>query len=176
MVDAAIFEVRAGVKSLIFRRPLLERLLLTCQRIGVRRFFIVEPDHSVAAGALGSFDGSPAATIIDSVAATRALMPADSSCMLLRGNIVARVSQLWDMFERWSAFPESIVASQSANDSLAGIIAVGRLDQRRLSENCHLRSTEALATSLKPRLDARNLRFESVAKDAPMPRWLDRRL
>ena len=45
----AFIESPSRARELIFGRPLLERIMLVCERVGVRRFFISAADSERAA-------------------------------------------------------------------------------------------------------------------------------
>ncbi len=61
MIDTALINVPPRAGDLIFGRSLLERLMLICQRAGVKRFFIeagASKDGDLRAS-LGSFRDHP---------------------------------------------------------------------------------------------------------------------
>ncbi|HUN59616.1 MAG TPA: hypothetical protein VMU41_16000, partial [Candidatus Binataceae bacterium] len=60
MVELALIDIPVGAASMVFGRPLLEHLMLTCQRAGVKGFFLVGDGQSEAfRAALGTFAASP---------------------------------------------------------------------------------------------------------------------
>ncbi|HEY2525304.1 MAG TPA: CDP-alcohol phosphatidyltransferase family protein [Candidatus Binataceae bacterium] len=191
MIDTALIDIPARAGNLIFGRPLLERLMLICQRAGVKRFFI----ESGAAGedelraSLGSFSGHPEVTFVGSFAQVLEKMPADAPCIVLRGNLVLAASQLRELLDRQAARPDEAVSLESTDATRAGSVAAGPL--ARLLEGPPGATIAQLgaAGQLPFALDGRptdvqeaerrlacELRRESAGTDALMARWVDRRL
>jgi phosphatidylglycerophosphate synthase len=190
LVHAALIHAPARARDVIFGRPLLERLLLVCERAGVGRYYIEVPDAERAdvPAALGSFRDSPDVHLVGSLAQALAGEPADALCVALRGNLVLSASQLRDLIARQSTRPGEVLLLRSADDAHAGFIAagpLGRLITGDLAGAVPVGTTRPLPFALAPgpgdvreaelRL-ARDLRRESAARDAPMARWLDRRV
>jgi phosphatidylglycerophosphate synthase len=192
LIDTALINVPARAGNLIFGRPLLERLMLICQRAGVKRFFIETGDggDDELRASLGSFSGHPEVTFVGSFVQVLERMPADAPCIVLRGNLVLAASQLRGLLNRQEAArPGEVVSVQSTDAARSGSLAAGPL----------ARLLEGLpgATVLQPgasgqlpfaldgrptdvqeaeRRLARELRRESAGTDALMARWVDRRL
>ena len=80
---------------MIFGRSLLERLMLMCQRAGVKRFFIKggDPHDSGLRASLGSFRDHPEINFVGSFVQVLEQLPADAPCIALRGNLVLAASQ-----------------------------------------------------------------------------------
>jgi phosphatidylglycerophosphate synthase len=169
---------------------LLERLLLICQRAGVKRFFIGAPDAERAAlcDSLGSFRDSPAVSFVGSFAQVLEQLPADTPCIALKGNLVLPTSQLRAVLDCQAIRPGEIVALDSTDTAHSGSIIAGPL--ARLIDGAgvaaaRLQTSNQLPFALDGRPEdvqeaelrlARALRHETAAKDAVMARWFDRRL
>jgi phosphatidylglycerophosphate synthase len=174
----------------IFGRPLLERLMLVCARAGVKRFFIQAPDGERAdvRASMGAFRDSPSVTFVASLAQALGDVPAGALCVALRGSLVLSPPVLAGLIARPAACPGEVVELRSTDDGHGGAMAVGPLG--RLLEGRAGSATLGPPTGQLPfaltaspedapeaelRL-ARALRGESAEKDAPMARWIDRRL
>lgn len=196
MVDAA--EVRAALieapplsAEVIFRRHLLERLLLVFQRAGVERFFIItdESGRNRLRPALGSLDLSPDVTFVGSAAEVLDHLPEEAPCVAVRGNLVLPPSVPRDLIEQWANHPGEVVSLRSTDSEHSGVMAVGALG-RLIDGSCFGIAPVAFAGSLPYALKegrsgdlheaerrlASGLRFESAWKDSPLARWIDRRL
>jgi phosphatidylglycerophosphate synthase len=175
---------------MIFGRSLLERLMLMCQRVGVKRFFIEagDVDAGRVRASLGSFRDHPEVNFVGSFAQVLEQVPADAPCIALRGNLVLAASQMRGLLENQAARPGEVVSVESTDSARGGSLAVGPLG--RLVDG-----SGAGASQLKPsgqlpfaldgrptdiqeaeRRLARELRRESADTDALMARWVDRRL
>ncbi|HXD89791.1 MAG TPA: hypothetical protein VNU00_01940, partial [Candidatus Binataceae bacterium] len=69
MIETALITVPSRANDLIFGRPLLERLLILCEREGIRRFVLETPSELRTATrvALGRFRDDPAVTLVDAL-------------------------------------------------------------------------------------------------------------
>jgi len=190
LIDTALIDIPARAGNLIFGRPLLERLMLICQRAGVKRFFIEggAGDDDELRASLGSFNGRPEVTFVGSFAQVLEKMPADAPCIVLRGNLVLAASQLRELVDTQAARPGEAVSLQSTDAARAGSLAAGPL-ARLIEEPGATRSQLSAAGQLPFALDGRpadvqeaerrlacELRRESAGTDALMARWVDRRL
>lgn len=190
MIETALIDVPSRSGNLIFGRPLLERLLLMCQRAGVKRFFIGAPEAERPSlrDSLGSFRDSPAVRFVGSFAQVLEELPADAPCVAMRGNLVMPASQLRAVFDHQAARPGRVVALASADVGQRGSVAAGPLAQLisvGTAPASQIPTSNQLPFALDGRPEdlheaelrlARALRHETAAKDAPMARWLDRRL
>jgi hypothetical protein len=133
---------------------------------------------------IGTFGDSPDVRFVDSL--TRALddLPADARCVVLRGALVLSPPVLAGLFAREAERPDEIVELRSTDAGSAGVVAVGPLGQL-LAERPDMVTRVAPTGELPYALGdvreaelrlARALRPESAEKDAPMARWIDRRL
>jgi phosphatidylglycerophosphate synthase len=189
LIEAALIEASPRAGNLIFGRPLLERLMLMCQRVGVKRFFI-QADESVRTSlraSLGSLSHSPAVSFVGSFTKTLEDLPADAPCLALRGNLVLTAMQLRSLVGAHAAQPGEVV-TLADGDSEGSTVAAGPLG--RLINGVD-RGAARFVPGIPPpfALDgrpedlrnaelkmARGLRIESADTDAPMARWIDRRV
>jgi len=175
---------------MIFGRSLLERLMLICQRAGVKRFFIEASDPEVGGlrASLGSFRDHPEINFVVSFAEVLEQLPADAPCIALKGSLVLAASQLRGVLASQAARPGEVISVGSTDVAHGGSVAAGPL-------SFLVEGSSAVASQLKPsgqlpfaldgqptdvqeaeRRLARELRRESADKDALMARWVDRRL
>ena len=189
-IDTALIHVPVRSGEMIFGRPLLERLLLVCSRAGVKRFFLHAPNAERAdvRASIGTFGDSPDVRFVDSL--TRALddLPADARSIVLRGALVLSPPVLANLFARQAERPGEIVELRSTDAGSAGLVAVGPLGpllHDRSDVVTRVAPTGELPYALgsgptdvreAERRLARALRHASAEKDAPMARWVDRRL
>jgi phosphatidylglycerophosphate synthase len=190
LIDAALIDAPGRAGNVIFGRPLLERLLLICQRAGVKRFFIGAPDPVRAAlrDSMGSFRDNPDVSFVSSFAQVLEQLPADAPCVAFKGDLVLPTSQLRAVLERQAARPDEVVALGSTDAAHSGSIMAGPL--ARLIEHASasvflLEASNRLPFALDGRPEdlreaelrlARALRHDTADTDAPMARWFDRRL
>ena len=190
MVETALIGGLSLPGEIIFRRTLLERSLILCDRIGIRRFIIETPDPPCASirQSLGTFRADPRVYLVKSLEQSRDLLPAQSEVLLMLGNPVLLKSHLTNLLtdRRNAAHRQSPVVSVAAGG--AGLIAAGPLDhllQARISGQFAAPSTDhPLPFALgKPgdrseaeRRLGREVRIESVERDAPMARAIDRKV
>jgi phosphatidylglycerophosphate synthase len=190
LIDTALINAPARADNIIFGRPLLERLMLICQRAGVKRFFIKSGDHDDRGlrDSLGSFRENPEVNFVGSFIQVLEQLPADAPCIALNGNLVLAVSQLRELLAFHAVRPGEVVRLESTDAERGGSLAAGPLEL--LLNSCgalpsHLRPSGQLPYALdgqamdvreaEVRL-AREVRRESADKDALMARWVDRRL
>lgn len=190
MIDAALIDAPGRAANLIFGRPLLERLLLICQRAGVKRFFIGAPDTARASlqDSLGSFRDNPEVNFVTSFSQVLEQLPANANCVAFKGNLVMPASQLRMVLERRIANPNEVVALSSTDLDHSGSVIAGPLSRLLEIDGCSVATIEAnnrLPFALDGRPEdvreaelrlARAVRHDSAATDAPMARWFDRRL
>jgi phosphatidylglycerophosphate synthase len=190
LIDTALINVPARAGNMIFGRPLLERLMLICQRAGVKRFFIEagDPEDRGLRATLGSFRDHPEVNFVGSFAQVLEQLPADAPCIALRGNLVLAASQLRGLLASQAARPGEVVGCESTDAAHGGTLAAGPLG--RLVDGSGARASQLKPDGQLPfALDgrpadvreaelrlARELRRESADKDALMARWVDRRL
>ena len=190
MIHAALITAPMRTGDVIFGRPLLERLMLVCERVGVSRFFIETKGIGRAAldRSLGSFRGRPGVRLVSVMSEALHHVPDGATCVALSGNLALSAWHLNGLIARQAARPDEVLALESADEGHRGTVAVGPVGQ--LLDGGSTAAARGSAPGLLPfalhggaddageaewRL-ARELRRESADKDAPMARWLDRRL
>jgi phosphatidylglycerophosphate synthase len=190
MVETALIGGLSLPGEIIFRRTVLERLLILCDRIGIGRFIIEAPDALRASieQSLGTFRADPRVHLVKSLQQARDLLSAQSDVLLMLGNSILFKSHLTSLLTAWrnDAHRQSAVINPAPGG--AGLIAVGPLDdllQARLSGKFAALSTEqplpfALAkpgdrAEVERRLGMA-VRIESAERDAPMARAIDRKV
>jgi phosphatidylglycerophosphate synthase len=190
LVDVALINVPARAGDMIFGRSLLERLMLICQRAGVKRFFIEAGDTADGdlRASLGSFRDHPEVSFVGSFAQVLEQLPPDAPCIALKGNLVLAASQLRGLLADQAVRPGEIVSVESTDPAHGGSLTAGPL--RQLVDGAGVQASLLAASGQLPfALDgrptdiheaeirlARELRRESADKDALMARWVDRRL
>ena len=189
-IDAALIQIPAGAGEMIFGRPLLERLMLVCARAGVKRFFIeVSPGERANVRAMmGALGDSPDVHFVDSLARALDDLPGAARCVMFRGPLVLSPPVLAGLISRHVERPDEIVELRSTDAGAAGAVVVGPLG-RLLGNGADTVTRVTPAGELPYALAsgsqdvraaelrlARTLRHESAEKDAPMARWVDRRL
>lgn len=189
MIDAALIDAPPRADNLIFGRPLLERLMLICQRAGVKRFFIRadESERVSLSASLGSLGDSPEVSFVSSFAKALDELPAEIPCFALRGNLVLTVPQLLSLAGAHAQYPGEVV-TLATGDGGNSAVAAGPL--RQLIRSVDHRSARFVQSVSSPfALDgrpedvrqaelkmAREIRRASADTDAPLARWIDRRL
>src|SRR5262249_53801022 len=189
-IDAALIHVPVRAGDMIFGRPLLERLMLVCARAGVTRFFIQasQAERAHVRVMIGSLGDSPYVHFVESLARALDDLPSGARCVVLRGALVLSPPVLAGLIARQAERPDEIIELRSTDAGSAGVVAVGPLGRllgdrseavTRMAPTGEL--PYALASGPKGVRDAelrlaRALRHESAEKDAPMARWVDRRL
>jgi phosphatidylglycerophosphate synthase len=177
---------------MIFGRSLLERLMLMCQRAGVKRFFIQtgDPGAGDVRAFLGSFREHPEINFVGSFMQVLEQLPADAPCIALRGNLVLAASQLRGLLATQAERPGEVVSVGSTDAARAGSLAAGPLGLLIDRSGSGATPLQIKASGQLPfaldgrptdveeaeRRLARELRRESADKDALMARWVDRRL
>jgi len=176
---------------MIFGRSLLERLMLICQRAGVKRFFIEahDPEDRTLRASLGSFRDRPEVNFVGSFAQVLEQIPADAPCVALQGDLVLAASQMRGLLAAQAARPGEVISVESTDAARGGILRAGPLGRlvgdgsdaggSRLEPGGELPfaldGRPADLQEAEVRL-ARELRRESTDTDALMARWIDRRL
>ncbi|HZY59392.1 MAG TPA: CDP-alcohol phosphatidyltransferase family protein [Candidatus Binataceae bacterium] len=175
---------------MIFGRSLLERLMLICQRAGVKRFFIKADDaeRSGLRASMGSFRDDPEVNFVGSLVQVLEHLPADAPCIAFKGNLVLAASQLRGLLASQAAQPDEVVKIESTDIARGGSVAagpLGRLVESSGGSPFQLKPSGQLPFALDGRPAdveeaelrlARELRRESADTDALMARWVDRRL
>jgi phosphatidylglycerophosphate synthase len=197
-IEAALICVPSRGGNKIFGRTLLERLLLMCERAGIKRYFI-EASPEARAGLLpnlGRFRDHPLVCFVESfdrlTNKTFALRPR-TPCLAFRGNVVFGRSHLMRVIHEHAAKPLDVVTLVSLGGDLGGRLAVGPLDELIKSlgseEGSNARKLTSMSVDLPYALDghpqdreeaelrvARAIREESAGTDGIMARVFDRKL
>jgi phosphatidylglycerophosphate synthase len=188
LVEIAIITECSRANDIIFGRSLLERLMLLCQRAGVRRFYIqASKTERVQLGAsLRLLRGSFEIRLIENSSQVIGQVPETTLCVALRGNLVLSAGSLAAMIRRQADHPGQVVALKSTDSGGRGRVAVGpAAELMNGTPALSIASGARLPFALSERPEdlreaevqlARELRHESALTDAPMARWLDRRL
>ncbi|MBV8138583.1 MAG: CDP-alcohol phosphatidyltransferase family protein [Deltaproteobacteria bacterium] len=190
-IETALISAPSRGDNRIFGRYLLERVILACERAGVRRFFIQAPaSHRTELECLlGSFRSRSEVTVVDRFEPCLDGIDPESPCISFAGNLVFSKLQLKRVLDNAAQSPNRVFRFSSSDADHGGEIAVGPM--RRLLEQGGLRneplrrSTGELPFALNGRPEdrdeaelrlARSLRHETASTDALLARWLDRRL
>lgn len=194
MIEAALITLPSRADEPIFGRPLLERLLILCQRVGISRFIVEAPgsERVRAMGALGGFRGRPEVQIVNSFGPANSHgLDAAATCVHFSGNLVLAQSQLKGLLSDYSANPGTPVRIFSADYERGGIVAVGPLASlfdSRMTDGAsarHFSPPAMLPFALNGRPEdreeaevrlARAVRIESIETDAVLARMVDRRV
>jgi phosphatidylglycerophosphate synthase len=204
VIEAALLSLPSRAEEAIFGRPLMERLIILCRRIGIRRFIIEAgaDQHARALAALGGFSQDPE---IELVRSFQDIITAESlvggAAIRFSGNLVLGQSQLTRAMQQYLAQPGIPLSIVSADRERGGSIAIGPLTTLITDPAAALSSTRpAIAGSVanssfsnratlpfalngrpKDREEAevrlaRAIRYDSADTDALMARMVDRRL
>ena len=190
-IETALISAPSRSDNRIFGRYLLERVILACERAGVRRFFIQAPAsrRSEVERSLGSFRSRSDVTLVDRFEPSLDGIDPESPCISFAGNLVFSKSQLRQVLDNADQNPDRVFRFSSSDADHGGEIAVGPI--RRLLEQGGLRneplrrSTGELPFALNGRPEdrdeaelrlARSLRYETASTDALLARLLDRRV
>jgi len=188
-VEVALLSAPPRAGELIFGRPLLERLLRACQRAGVTQFFIESSDAERVAvrETLGVYRDSSDVRFVAARAEVLAELPPDVRCLVLQGNLVLGPMQLRAVIDSQTARPGEVVALPSTDAMHSGVVMAGPLDGlvNGVGSAAWIAPARDLPFAINGYADdvrevelrlARELRHESAERDAPLKRWLDRRL
>jgi phosphatidylglycerophosphate synthase len=199
LIETALICAPSRAHETIFGRPLLERLMLQCSRVGVRHFVVEASGQTrdTIRSALGSFGANPEVTIVDSIDSPggwrEGIDPA-APCIILRGNLVMAQSQLRRALADYTKNPGHELRVMSVDNDRGGSIEVGPLGAS-INGNGHSAGSTAKQSTYSPpgylpfalngrpedreeaelRL-AKSVRVESLETDAILARLLDRRL
>jgi len=198
VIETALIAAPDRASNAVFGRPLLERLMIICERAGIKRFVVAAPraQYAEVARAMGQYQDSDAVSMVESFSeilsdrnAQGLGIDASSPCVSFSGNLVFAKSQLARILEAHAANPQAVHRAVSTDVDRGGEIATGALGEI-LARGGISTAVAAPAASLLPfalngrpedreeaelRL-AKSIREESAHKDAPMARWVDRRV
>jgi len=174
----------------IFGRPLLERLILICERAGVKQIFIERRQGRALGEALGDFRGNSKVAVVDSfdeLLAQPIGLERERPCLAMAGNLVFFRSHLDRMIATHTAEPDrvNILATVDGN---GGVLATGPLSEilTELDKPTSLPGSDPdLPYALDGRPEdgreaelrlARSIRFETAHSDGLFARLFDRKV
>ena len=176
--------------------------MINCERAGVKRFVIAAPSgaHPELGRAMGRFRDRDSVSIVDSFADVmsrdngHARIDPSAPCVAFSGNLVFAKSHLTRILNAHAANPESIHRAESTDRDRGGEIVTGPIGQilaaGGIKTSSDVSAILAPSSTLLPfalngrpedreeaelRL-AQAVREESAHKDAPLARWIDRRI
>src|ERR1019366_6421241 len=117
VIDTALIAAPDRANNAVFGRPLLERLMINCERAGIKRFVVATPrelDPDVAR-AMGRFNGSDSVSMVESFSeilnhrnAEGLGIDPSSPCLSFSGNLVIAKSQLARILRAHASNPRSV--------------------------------------------------------------------
>jgi phosphatidylglycerophosphate synthase len=194
VIETALIAAPSRANNMIFGRSLIERLMINCERAGIRRFVIAVPPERKddVSQSLGRFRSRQEVLIVESadqaVGRIEGLAP-DETVLSLSGNLIVTRPQLEHLISEYEGGGGIVARTVTTDRDRGGEIAVGPVAEilkRGGMVNDILPTTAALlpfALNGRPedrdeaelRL-ARELRHETAAKDAILARLIDRKL
>jgi phosphatidylglycerophosphate synthase len=172
--------------------------MINCERAGIKRFVVAatRAEFPDVARAMGRFKNSTAVSMVESFGeifdnggAQKLGIDASSPCVSFSGNLVFAKSQLARILDAHAASPMSVHRAISADYDHGGEIATGPIGEilksGGISNTVSTPAVSLLPFALNGRPEdreeaelrlARSVREESAHKDAPMARWVDRRI
>jgi phosphatidylglycerophosphate synthase len=193
-IETALIAAPSRANNRIFGRPLLERLLISCQRAGITRFIIQAPHERRGEldSALGSFRSHPDLIVVDNFddAALRAGgVDTSAGAIAFSGNLVFQKSYLSRVLTEAHQNPDAVVRMISADSDRGGEIAAGPIAKILAAGGMSVGAAQPAVGDLPFALNgrpedreeaelrlARSLRKETAHTDAPMARLLDRKI
>ena len=198
MIETALIAAPDRADNAVFGRPLLERLMINCERAGIKRFVVAasRERYPDVARAMGRFKNSDTVSMVESFGEILNLRNAqelgiDSSapCVSFSGNLVFAKSHLARILDAHVADPKSVHRAVSTDHDCGGEIATGPigaiLKRGGIANSVAGPSASLLPFALNGRPEdreeaelrlAKSIREESAHKDAPMARWVDRKI
>jgi phosphatidylglycerophosphate synthase len=193
LVEVALIAAPSRGSEKLYGRKLLERMLLTCERAGIKQFFIrcENGEQEETKEALGSFRERSDIQFVDSFKGLTNgphQLAASTPCIALEGNVVFARSQLDSMIDRYNAKPSQVLRLASTGGDLEGRVSMGPLGE--LLRNLQTAgAVTSLAGTLPYALDghpadrheaelrlAKALRHETTSTDGFMARLFDRKI
>jgi phosphatidylglycerophosphate synthase len=188
--DTAIIEAPSGSETPIFGRPLLERTILQCKRAGISRFLlVVAPGNRTALAAMLARVGDRAQIdFFDSLRQALAVLPASTPTILIRARVVVSAASIARAIRIAREFPDKTLTVEIPGAGTGPAIAIGRLDRLIVSDlaaTIRVPASNGVPFLLDDGNDAAaraelhlacTLRHETYYKDAPLARWIDRKL
>ena len=198
VIDTALIAAPDRANNAVFGRPLLERLMINCERAGIKRFVVAAPRelYPDVARAMGRFKDRDTVSMVESFSeilnrrnAQGLGIDPSSPCVSFSGNLVFAKSQLSRLLDAHASNPRLVHRTVSTDLDQGGEIATGPIGEILKSGGTSTRlaapAASLLPFALNGRPDdreeaelrlAKSIREESAHKDAPMARWVDRRI
>jgi phosphatidylglycerophosphate synthase len=198
LIQTALIAAPDRATNAVFGRPLLERLMINCERAGIKRFVVAAPRERYAdvARAMGRFKNYDTVSMVESFGeilnhrnAQELGIDPSSPCVSFSGNLVFAKSHLARILDAHASDPRSVHREFSTDRDRGGEIATGPIGEilRRggISTTVSGSAASLLPFALNGRPEdrdeaelrlAKSIREESAHKDAPMARWVDRRV
>jgi phosphatidylglycerophosphate synthase len=198
LIETALIAAPDRATNAVFGRPLLERLMINCERAGIKRFVVAAPRERYAdvARAMGRFKNYDTVSMVESFGeilnhrnAQELGIDPSSPCVSFSGNLVFAKSHLARILNAHDSDPRSVHREFSTDRDRGGEIATGPIGEilRRggMSTTVSGSAASLLPFALNGRPEdrdeaelrlAKSIREESAHKDAPMARWVDRRV
>ena len=174
---------------------------MNCERAGIRKFVIEAPLQSrdELAQAMGQFSGRSSVAVVESFAELLNRpngISGESPCIAFSGNLVVSKSNLAQALEEHVATPASVLRKFSVDRDRGGEIVTGPVaavlrsgglatDNQPVGISVPIATSSLLPFALNGRPEdreeaelrlARSLSAETAEKDAPLARWIDRRI
>ena len=171
--------------------------MINCERAGIKRFVVAAPreDFPDVMRAMGRFKNSDMVSMVESFgeilngSAQKLGIDASSPCVSFSGNLVFAKSHLARVLEAHASSPQSVRRAVSADYDHGGEIATGPISEilksGGISNTISTPAAGLLPFALNGRPEdrdeaelrlAKSIREESAHKDAPMARWVDRKI
>ena len=172
--------------------------MINCERAGIKRFVVAAPreQYPDVARAMGRFKNYDTVSMVESFSeilnhrnAQEIGIDPSSPCVSFSGNLVFAKSQLARVLDAHASNPQSVHRVVSTDRDRGGEIATGPvgeiLKRGGISTTVAAPSASLLPFALNGRPEdreeaelrlAKSIREESAHKDAPMARWVDRRI
>jgi len=198
VIETALIAAPDRANNAVFGRPLLERLMINCERAGIKRFVVAAPRelYPDVARAMGRFKDRDTVSMVESFSeilnhrnAQGLGIDLSSPCVSFSGNLVFAKSQLARVLVANASNPRSVCRTVSTDREQGGEIATGPISEILKTGGTTTRLAAPAASLLPFALNgrpedreeaelrlAKSIREESAHKDAPMARWVDRRI
>ncbi len=193
MIETALLTAPPRGGEAIFGRPLLERLLTSCERAGIKRFFIqaTAEEREHVASSMGRFAGRSEVQMVDSfeelLNGPYRIDPS-ARCLALNGNLVISSWFLNRIVAEAEYQAGRVTTMLSADPERAGSIAIGPVTEfarAGMVPGATTRTASYLPFALNGRPEdreeaeirlARSLKQETADTDAFLARHVDRNL
>lgn len=193
-VDTVLIQPLFHSAEEVYGRTALERALLTCERAGVKRFFVEAGTEGMAEvlSALGSFRDDPRVKLVDSIDRLwrgDSAIAASTPCLVVRGSLVFSRLELDRVVGQLERDPNEVAALSAVAGTAGEVLAAGPLGDLIgvLAGSGH--PIGAPSANLPFALDgsegnreeaeislARALREQTYATDGLLARLIDRRV